>query len=175
VFDDHQFHSLCYTFCRKCTTCYIHCLLFTLLIYLWMAKIKQEQEQPLIHWIAIYLVNSVVHRTTAEARKTPYRCCCGNHTLNCQEWKVTRLFHLTQTYPVVTIEFMNSTSPQYKTFVPGRHIHAQASLTLKTESAWHVMAHVQLWGMVLTSPNAVAIFIWERTVHFHSAVSIFNN
>lgn len=45
---------------------------------------------------------------------------------------------------------MNSTSPQYKTFVPGEHTHAQNSLTLKTESARRVMAHVQLWGMVLT-------------------------
>lgn len=59
-------------------------------------------------------------------------------------------FQFTQTYSVATGEFMNSTSPQYKTFVPGEHTHAQTSQTLKTESARRVMAHVQLWGMVLT-------------------------
>ena len=60
------------------------------------------------------------------------------------------LFRFTQTYSVATEELMNSTSLLYKISVPGEHTHAQASLTLKTESAWRVMAHVQLWGMVLT-------------------------
>ena len=54
---------------------------------------------------------------------------------------------------------MNSTSPQYKTFAPGKRTHAETSLTLKTESARRAMAHVRLWGMVLTSANVLDIFI----------------
>ena len=72
---------------------------------------------------------------------------------------MSEVFFFIQIYFVATEELLNSTSHQYKTVAPGKRTHVQASLTLKMECAGRVMAHVRLWGMGLTTPNALATFI----------------